>query len=336
MKTSDDRVGGATSSESSGQGDPPPRFGWFGLLTAALLAVLLWPAFNALERNRSQVLVVYAAQDQDFAEPVFQQFTLETGIKVLPLYDSEAVKTVGLAKRLLAERPHPQCDVFWGNEELRTRQLAAQKVFRETNGWIHFGFRTRRVVINTNKVALASLPHPFKLSELTNAAWRGRVALAYPLFGSTSTHFLALRQKWGETNWGQWCRALQANRPFLVEGNSMVIRMVGRGEAWIGLTDWDDLVAGQKERLPIVGVPTTTETLLLRNTLGVIRNGPHPKPAEEFFNYLQRPETVHQLVAHSALEGLTPQALPHFEVDWDRVLDQLEPASAALQQVFLR
>ncbi len=52
-------------------------------------------------------------------------FEKETGIKVKAVYDSEAVKTVGLANRLLAERSHPQCDVFWGNEEMRTRQLAA-------------------------------------------------------------------------------------------------------------------------------------------------------------------------------------------------------------------
>jgi hypothetical protein len=31
--------------------------------------------------------------------------------------------------------------VFWGNEEMRTRQLAAQGVFRETNGWAAFGHR---------------------------------------------------------------------------------------------------------------------------------------------------------------------------------------------------
>ena len=101
--------------------------------------------------RRSQV-VVYAAQDQVYAEPILREFEKETGIKVKAVYDSEAVKTVGLANRLLAERSHPQCDVFWGNEEMRTRQLAAQSVFRETNGWAAFGYRSRRIVINTNFV----------------------------------------------------------------------------------------------------------------------------------------------------------------------------------------
>src|SRR2546422_8094567 len=50
-----------------------------------------------------------------------------------------------------AERSHPQCDVFWGNEEMRAIQLATQDVFRETNGWAAFGHRSRRIVINTDR-----------------------------------------------------------------------------------------------------------------------------------------------------------------------------------------
>ena len=150
----------------------------------------------------------------------------QTGIKVRAVFDSEAVKTVGIANRLLAERNHPQCDVFWGNEEMRTRQLAAAGVFRETNGVATFGYRSRRIVINTNLLAPASAPR--SLLELTNQAWRGKVALAYPQFGTTSTHFHALRQLWGEAAWEAWCRGIAANQPFLVDGNSVVVRTGGQ------------------------------------------------------------------------------------------------------------
>jgi len=91
--------------------------------------------------------VVYAAQDQVYSEPILREFERRTGIRVRAVYDSEAVKTVGLANRLLAEKNHPQADLFWGNEELRTRQLAAQGVFRETNGVATFGHRTRRTAL---------------------------------------------------------------------------------------------------------------------------------------------------------------------------------------------
>ena len=166
------------------------------LILIAILVAAGLAALKSVVANRGRSVVAYCAQDQTYAGPVFREFQRQTGIKVRAVYDSEAVKTVGLANRLLAERRHPQCDVFWGNEELRTRQLAAAGVFRETNGWGAFGYRSRRIVINTNRLSLAAAPR--SLLELTNEAWRGKVALAYPQFGTTATYFHALRQAWGD------------------------------------------------------------------------------------------------------------------------------------------
>src|SRR5262249_19543537 len=140
----------------------------------ALLAIHSLTASAALFSKSSPEVIVYCAQDQTYAEPIFADFQKETGIKVRAVYDNEAVKTVGLANRLLAERAHPQCALFWGNEEMRPRQLAAQNVFRDTTGWPSFGYRSRRIVINTNKLSFAGAPR--SLLDLTNQIWRGKVA----------------------------------------------------------------------------------------------------------------------------------------------------------------
>src|ERR1700723_979911 len=186
-------------------------------ISRLLLAVSSLLLLAACRPHESQVVVVYTSQDEVYAEPIFQKFEQQTGIHVQPVFDSEAVKTVGLVNRLLAENSNPQCDVFWNNEELRTRLLAARNIFRETNGWVMMGYRTRRMVVNTNLLPLANAPVRF--SDATNEMWRGKVALAYPLFGTTATHFLALRQHWGDAAWQSWCRALAANKPFLLDGN---------------------------------------------------------------------------------------------------------------------
>ena len=65
---------------------------------------------------------------------------------------------------------------------------------------------------------------------------------------------VCLRQRWGEANWLAWCRALVANEAKLVDGNSVVVKLVGRGEAAIGLTDSDDILAGQREGLPVAAL----------------------------------------------------------------------------------
>ena len=309
---------------------------WWWLVPAiGLLLAILLPNIFKLKSKASAEVVIYAAQDQVYAEPILREFEQETGIKVKAVYDSEAVKTVGLANRLLAERDHPQCDVFWGNEEMRTRQLAAQNIFRETNGWAAFGYRSRRIVINTNKLALADAPK--SLLELTNEIWRGKVALAFPQFGTTATHFQALKQLWGEAAWLTWCRVLAANKPFVVDGNSVVVKQVGRGEAWIGLTDSDDIAASQQEGLPIVALPLADESLLIPNTVAVIRNAPHPANAQKLFDYLQRREVAEKLVQANALENAAaPTQTNTLKPDWDGLLRDLETTTKQLNEIFLR
>ena len=331
---------------------------WLVIPAIGLFVAILLPNIAKLRSSGSLEVVVYAAQDQVYAEPLLREFEKETGIKVKAVYDSEAVKTVGLANRLLAEHSHPQCDVFWGNEEMRTRQLAAQSVFRETIGWTAFGNRSRRIVINTNFVQLVgtrstasqtfpdkngtgwnpSLPAaPKSLLELTNEIWRGKVALAFPQFGTTATHFHALRQLWGEERWLAWCRALAANKPFIVDGNSVVVKMVARGEAWIGLTDSDDIAAGLREGLPIAELPLTDESLLIPNTVAVVRDAPHPANAQKLFEYLQTREVAEKLVQANALENATYETnATTIKPDWDALLRELETTTKQLNEIFLR
>lgn len=330
---------------------------WLVIPVIGLLATVVFSTVSWFKREANPEVIVYAAQDQVYAEPILREFEKETGIKVKTVFDSEAVKTVGLANRLLAERSHPQCDVFWGNEEMRTRQLATRDVFRETNGWAAFGYRSRRIVINTNYVSVRSRRGneadqtssaenpplhvggyaPHSLLELTNEIWRGKIALAFPQFGTTATHFHALRQHWGEERWLAWCRALAANKPFLVDGNSVVVKFVARGEAWIGLTDSDDIAAGQREGLPIAALPLTAESLLIPNTVAVIRNAPHPANAQRLFEYLQNREIAEKLVQAKALERATAASdAITLKPDWSLLLRGLETTTKQLNEIFLR
>ena len=310
---------------------------WFFVMTVPGVAILVGLLYLAVARinggSNGSTVVIYTSQDQVYAEPILKQFERQSGIRVRAVYDSEAVKTVGLANRLLAEKNHPQCDVFWNNEELRTRQLAAKGIF---GTWAATGYRSRRIAVNTNKLSLATAPH--SLTELTNEIWRGKVSLAYPLFGTTATHVLALRQFWGGERWLAWCRALAANKPFLVDGNSIAAKLVGSGEAWVGLTDSDDIAAEQREGARVTALPLTEESLLIPNTVAVVRGAPHAHAAQRLFEFLQRPDVVGKLVAANALEGSSPQgvATGTLKPDWDELLGELEKGTAELKGIFLR
>lgn len=316
----------------------PDRNRFWPLLGPAVVVLALVAVLYVASRQwvgRVSTVVVYTSQDQVYSEPILRAFEEETGIRVRAVYDSEAVKTVGLVNRLMAERSHPQCDVFWNNEELRTRQLEAHGVLDSSRPWVSLGYRSRRLVVNTNELAL--MEAPLALAELTNAVWRGKVALAYPLFGTTATHFLALRQQWGDAAWQTWCRALAANDPLIVDGNSLVVQMVGRGEVPIGLTDSDDIAAGQREGLPVEAQRFSEESLRIPNTVAIVRGAPRAAAAERLVHYLQRPGTVLQLVEAHALEAAnSPEAGAGLQPDWEALLKQLEDDTAFLKEVFLR
>src|SRR5574341_1084539 len=104
-------------------------------------------------------VVVYTSVDEIYAQELFRRFREETGLAVRPVFDTEEAKTLGLVHRLVAEREHPQADVFWNGECARTALLKEKGVleayrapkaaavgpeWRDPDGcWTGFGARAR-------------------------------------------------------------------------------------------------------------------------------------------------------------------------------------------------
>jgi iron(III) transport system substrate-binding protein len=134
-----------------------------------------------------RAVVIYSSRDQLYAEPILKAFEKETGIAVQAVYDSGATQTVGLTNLLLAEKDHPQADVFWNSEVAQTIGLKTAGVldpyrspqatdipahFRDPEGyWTGFGARARVIIYNTRLVAADQVPQ--SLFDLTASRWRG-------------------------------------------------------------------------------------------------------------------------------------------------------------------
>ena len=294
----------------------------------ALFACVLFLFAGCAKRD---YVVLYTSQDQFYAEPILKDFTEKTGIEVRTVFDTESAKTAALAHRLRAEKNNPQCDVFWSNEEMHTRLLARDGVIAEAD--INTaGYRTREIVVNTDAVRTP----PRTVLELTNGTWKGRVALAYPLFGTTSSYFLALRQHWGEEAWRDWCEGLVRNGAKVVDGNSVVVRLVGAGECVAGLTDSDDIHAGKRNSLPVLAAPQVRESFVIPNTISIVSGAARRELAQRLVDYLRDPETLKKLVELGALQGSnadTPEG-NHLSVDWSKA--DLDGMNEELKKIFLR
>ena len=269
-------------------------------------------------------VVVYCALDREFAEPILQEFTHTTGLVVVPRFDEEANKSVGLYGDLVSEQARPRCDVHWNNEILATIRLQRQgilqpyaspaalpfpAVFKAGDAtWTAFAARARVLVINT-KLVPKKEDRPTGLNDLTDPRWKGRFAMARPLFGTTATQAASLFHLLGAQKAEEYYRRVHENGVMLVPGNKQVAVAVGAGKVAFGITDTDDAYAEvdagnpvalvYPDPLPDAGPPGKDTprfaTLFIPNTVALIKNCPNPVGGKRLIDFLLGPGVEQKL-----------------------------------------
>lgn len=310
-------------------------------------------------------VTVYTALDREFSEPILQDYEKAAGVRVLAKYDVESTKTVGLTNLIAAEAARPRCDLFWNNEILNTLRLKRAGLlqpfrpagaddypaaFRDREGfWYGFAARARILLVHTGAVAEADRPRG--LRDLLDPRWKGRVAIAKPLFGTTATHATCLFAAWGADEAKRFFRALKANGVQVLSGNKQVAQAVGNGEAAVGLTDTDDAMGERDAGRPVAIVypdraPDGLGTLFIPNTLAVVKKAPHAAGAEALASYLLSPavETAlargpsAQIPLNPAVTAPprveTPKTVRPMPVDWDAAVALWDQAAAFLAAEF--
>lgn len=295
------------------------------------------------EGSGQQEVILYTSADPDVLRLVTAAFEKKTGIKVKAVGDTEATKTTGLVQRLIAERERARADVWWSSEAAGTIQLskagvleaytseAAEQAWPRTGGdgtggwpaamrgkkkdWYGFARRTRVLVYNTARLKEEEVPT--RLAGLGEARFKGRLGMARPEFGTTRGQMGALLYAHGERVLGDWLAALKANDVRLYDGNSAVVRAVGTGEIWVGLTDNDDVEGGKRNGWPVAMVPIGNHLLAVTHdragsgtvshfpegalqtpcTVAVVKGAPHGESARRLVDFLLSGEVEAMLAA---------------------------------------
>jgi len=310
-------------------------------------------------------VVVYTSLDQEFSEPILKDFEKKTGIKVRAAYDVEASKTTGLVNRLLAEKERPKCDVFWSSEVGRTLQLKQKGVlaayrspsaadipeaFKDPEGiWTGFASRMRVLIYNTGLLKQNEVPQ--SIFELTQAQWKGMVSLAYPLFGTTATHVAALYAAIGTEKAESFLKELQANGVVIVDGNSVTRDLVAEGRVPIGFTDTDDANVAVTAGKPVGVIYPDRDgigTLLIPNTVTLVKGGPNPAAGKTLIDYLLSREVESRLAFSPSAQipvrpGVKkPTHIPDIStitvmpVTFEAIAQHMERAGRFCQQLFIR
>lgn len=318
-------------------------------------------------------VVVYTSLDEVFSRPVLEAFEANTGIRVDEVFDVEATKTTGLYNRLVQEHEsgRPRADVFWNSEVARTIQLASRGALARYDSpsasdipagfraptWTGFAARARILIYNKERVAESEAPK--SIEDLAHPRFRGKAAIALPLFGTTSTHAGALYSVLGREAAEAYFKRLVENDVKVVDGNSVVRDRVASGELKIGLTDTDDAYVALRKGLPVgivfpdqeasfPGLDRPLGTFVIPNTVALVAGGPHAEEGRKFIDFLLSRETEGTLAkAESAqiplrvgIEGPEipgmPEKLIWMEVSYDEVAKGVDESKEFLEKLFLR
>jgi iron(III) transport system substrate-binding protein len=262
-------------------------------------------------RSSSRVML-YCAQDREFAEQVFGEFTRQSGLSITPHFDTEANKSVSLSLELERDARRPRCDVHWNNEILWTIYLQKKGLLEPyespaaepydakwraaDRSWQAFAARARVLLVNTQLVKPEDWPRG--IWDLAHPRFKGRAAMAKPQYGTTATHAACLFAALGDDDAKQFFRILKANDIQQVAGNKPVAVGVGQGKFAVGWTDTDDAIAEVDAGRPVTIIFPDADgigTLFIPNTVAVVRDGPNPAGARKLVDYLLSPEIEKKL-----------------------------------------
>lgn len=327
---------------------------------ALLVWLVIW--LNSHFSTDARSVTIYCSHDRSHSQQILDRFEKETGIVVDAVFDTEATKTVGLTERIRSEQKRPRCDVHWSNEPLRAVQLAQEGHYdtlpegagpgidsrwRDAgNLWCGFAARARVVAVHPESLASAAIPRSVK--GLIDPSLSGKVVMADPRFGTTGSHLAILRVTLGAQRYRELLQGWKDNRIQIASSNSSSRDRVLSGEAWVGLTDTDDVEVVRRRGASIgEGFLAEDGVILLPNVVAVVKGCPHPEEADELARWLLR-EEVEEWLANSPsrqiplrtevpviASGLSLSRFEPLEIDWSEAAGQLHEAIREAERILL-
>jgi len=324
-----------------------------------LLSTLLLLTLISCSKNKTDEVTVYTTVDQIFSEPILKDFEKETGIKVKAIFDTEETKSTGVLNRIIAEKNNPHCDVFWSGDPIRAIVLKNRGIttaydspmakdipqnFKDKeHHWIGFSARAR--VLIYNKELLKADDVPKSIFDLLEPKYKGKFAIANPLFGTTSFHFASWFSTLGESKAKELLDGFKQNAVVIATSNGDVKKRVLNGEIACGLTDTDDAFTAIEEsnNMGIVFLDQKgMGSLIMPNSLSLMKNSPHNANGKRLIDYLLSKETEQKLAISSAQMPLhkgvkTPDNVPSLDnivamkIDYNKTSKKLEAIQGYLK-----
>lgn len=224
-----------------------------GILAILALGRLLW-----MDRgSNGPEVVVYSGRSQELIQPLLEEFSEQTGVRVRVRYG----QTAEMASMLLEEGDRSPADLFFAQDAGALGTLArhgrldplvphlvnqVDERFRSPDhNWIGLSGRARVVIYDPERVSPGDMPD--RLQELCAPEWRGRVGWA-PANGSFQAFVTAMRHTDGQDTARNWLSCMAQNAVREYANNTAIVLAVAAGEVDAGLVNHYYVHALQKGR----------------------------------------------------------------------------------------
>lgn len=303
-----------------------------------------------------QALVLYSGRNENFVEPVIEEFAAETGIEV----DVRYAGTGELATTILAEGADSPADVFWAQDPAFIGGLAKEGLLAELpsditglvadrfrdgdDRWVGITGRSRVFVYNTDLVGEGELPET--VWDLVEPEWNGRFGVA-PTNGSFVAFITGMLLAESEETTRVWLEGIAANDPLIFEGNGPIVDATVAGDLAGGLVNHYYLL----QRIAELGeVPAANHyfrdddpgSMVMATGAGILASSDQPEAAADLIRHLLSVESQTHflgLFEYPLIEGVgTPEGQPSlddlsvFDISLTDTADTLEPALSLISE----
>jgi len=252
--------------------------------------------------SSSKSLTLYSGRAEVQIQPVIDEFTKETGIKVKVRYGA----TPELAAQISEEGSNSPADLFFAQDAGGLGSVDDRGLFgpvppdllaqvdpryhADDGDWIGITGRVRVIVANSRNVPDAEVPTD--VFAVTAPRWKGKVGIA-PTNGSFESFLTAMRVQAGDERTKQFLHDLAANDVKTYNDNALILKAVNDGEIDLGLINhyyWYQLAneIGEDRMVARNHFTLNGDPGALVNVagVGILKSSDHQELATRFVSFL--------------------------------------------------
>jgi iron(III) transport system substrate-binding protein len=276
----------------------------FTLVAGAILALVLVAACSPLPvvpgPGSSQSLTILGSPEEEYVRGMVQAFEKDTGVKANYIRRSS-----GEALEMIRMGGAPSFSVWWGGPidgyieavsegllepyEPRNFGIIPRK-YKDADGyWTGVYVGVLAIVVNERVLREKGLPEPIGWADLAKLVYRGHIALAHPATSGTAYTMLStVLQLYGKDldRGFNYFRAVRENVWGYERSGSAPVRIVGQGEAAIGVAFSHDIVAATESGYTDLRIVYPAEgTGYEIGGMALLRGAPDPEAGKRFMDW---------------------------------------------------